>query len=99
MRLAPFRDPARAHAGSALYRHFIVPLVTRVTSGRYRKMRLTTPTLILYGSEDPNMNTTILDGHQGYADDLTLEEVDGASHFIADEKPGAVIDRALESFA
>jgi pimeloyl-ACP methyl ester carboxylesterase len=30
---------------------------------------------------------------------LTLEEVDGASHFIADEKPGAVIDRALESFA
>jgi predicted alpha/beta-fold hydrolase len=27
-------------------------------------MRLTTPTLILYGSEDPNMNTTILDGHQ-----------------------------------
>lgn len=90
MRLAPFRDPARAHAGSALYRHFIVPLVTRVTSGRYRKMRLTTPTLILYGSEDPNMNTTILDGHQA---------IDGASHFIADEKPGAVIDRALESFA
>jgi hypothetical protein len=64
MRLAPFRDPARAHAGSALYRHFIVPLVTRITSGRYRKMRLTTPTLILYGSEDPNMNTTILDGRQ-----------------------------------
>lgn len=62
--VAPFRDPARAHAGSALYRHFIVPLVTRITSGRYRKMRLTTPTLILYGSEDPNMNTTILDGHQ-----------------------------------
>jgi pimeloyl-ACP methyl ester carboxylesterase len=94
--VAPFRDPARAHAGSALYRHFIVPLVTRITSGRYRKMRLTTPTLILYGSEDPNMNTTILDGHQGYADDLTLEEVDGASHFIADEKPGVVVDRALE---
>jgi pimeloyl-ACP methyl ester carboxylesterase len=40
----------------------------------------------------------ILDGHQEYADDLTLEEVDGASHFIADEKPQVVIDRALEFF-
>jgi pimeloyl-ACP methyl ester carboxylesterase len=62
-------------------------------------MRLTTPTLILYGSEDPNMNAAILDGHQGYADDLTIEEVDGASHFIADAKPQVVIGRALEFFA
>jgi pimeloyl-ACP methyl ester carboxylesterase len=97
--VAPFRDPARAHAGSALYRHFIVPLVPRVMTGRYRGMRLSTPTLILYGSEDPNMNTTILDGYQGHADDLTIEEVDGASHFIADEKPAVVIERALEFFA
>ena len=97
--VAPFRDPARAHAGSALYRHFIVPLFPRVVSGRYRTMRLSTPTLILYGREDPNMNVAILDGYQDHADDLTLEEVDGASHFIADEKPEQVIDRALEFFS
>jgi pimeloyl-ACP methyl ester carboxylesterase len=96
--VAPFRDPARAQAGSALYRNFIVPLFPRVMAGRYRGMRLTTPTLIMYGREDPNMNATILDGHQGHADDLTIEEVDGASHFIADEKPAVVIDRALEFF-
>ena len=92
--VAPFRDPARARAGSALYRYFIVPLFPRVLSGRYRGMRLSTPTLILYGREDPNMNAAILDGYQGHADDLTLEEVDGASHFIADEQPQVVIDRA-----
>jgi len=97
--VAPFRDPARARAGSALYRHFIVPLFPRVMAGRYRGMRLSTPTLILYGSEDPNMNPTILGGYQGHADDLTIEEVSGASHFIADEKPADVIDRALEFFA
>jgi pimeloyl-ACP methyl ester carboxylesterase len=95
---APFRDPARARAGSALYRHFIVPLFPAVMAGRYRTKRLVTPTLILYGGEDPNMTAEILDGHQNYADDLTIEEVDGASHFIADEKPQVVIDRALAFF-
>ena len=44
------------------------------------------------------MNAAILDGYEGHADDLTLEEVDGASHFIADEQPQVVIDRALEFF-
>jgi pimeloyl-ACP methyl ester carboxylesterase len=62
-------------------------------------MRLSTPTLILYGREDPNMNMAMLDGYQDHVDDLTLEEVDGASHFIADEQPAVVIDRALEFFA
>jgi pimeloyl-ACP methyl ester carboxylesterase len=95
---APFRDRARARAGSALYRHFIVPLFPAVMAGRYRSKRLVTPTLILYGGEDPNMTGEILDGHQNYADDLTIEEVDGASHFIADEKPQVVIDRALAFF-
>ena len=97
--VAPFRDPARAKAGSALYRNFIVPLFPRVMSGRYRSMRLSTPTLILYGSEDPNMTEAILQGYEDHADDLTIEEVDGASHFIADEKPAAVIDRAMKFFA
>jgi len=95
---APFRDRARARAGSALYRHFIVPLFPAVMAGRYRSKRLVTPTLILYGGEDPNMTGEILDGHQNYADDLVIEEVDGASHFIADEKPQVVIDRALAFF-
>jgi pimeloyl-ACP methyl ester carboxylesterase len=96
--VAPFREPARARAAGALYRNFIVPLSPRVIAGRYRNMRLRTPTLILLGSEDPNMSAEILDGHQDYADDMTIEEVEGASHFIADEKPDVVIDRALDFF-
>jgi pimeloyl-ACP methyl ester carboxylesterase len=95
---APFRDRAHARAGSALYRHFIVPIFPAVMAGRYRNKRLSTPSLILYGGEDPNMTAEILDGYQNHADDLTIEEVDGASHFIADEKPQVVIDRALQFF-
>jgi pimeloyl-ACP methyl ester carboxylesterase len=95
--MAPFRDPSRAHAGSALYRHFIVPTSQRVLRGAYRR-RLRTPTLILYGSEDPNMRPEILGGYEDLADDLLLEPVDGASHFIAEEQPSAVIDRVKRFF-
>jgi pimeloyl-ACP methyl ester carboxylesterase len=95
--MAPFRDPARARAASALYRDFIVPLFPRVIRGAYRT-RLRTPTLILYGSEDPNMRPEILGGYEDLADDLVLERVDGASHFIADEKPDVVIDRVTGFF-
>lgn len=97
--MAPFRDPARARAGSALYRHFIVPLLPRVLAGRYRHMRLSTPTLILYGSQDWAMRPEFLGGYQEHADDMTLECVDGASHFIADEKPDVLVERALAFFA
>jgi len=38
-------------------------------------------------------------GHEGHADDLRVEFVDGASHFIAHERPDAVVERALEFFA
>jgi pimeloyl-ACP methyl ester carboxylesterase len=96
--MAPFRDRSRAAAASALYRNFILPMLPRVVLGQYRRMRLSTPTMIMYGSQDPNMRAELLRGYQRHADDLTLERVDGASHFVAEEQPQAVIDRALEFF-
>jgi hypothetical protein len=33
--VGPFRDPSRARAGSALYRHFIQPEVARIMTGTY----------------------------------------------------------------
>lgn len=96
--VAPFRQPARAVAASALYRDFIVPLFARVLSGAYRGTRLRTPTVVLFGSEDANMRPELLGGYEEHADDLTLECVEGASHFIADEKPDVVVDRVLRFF-
>lgn len=97
--VAPFRDPARARAGSALYRGFIVPIFARVLAGGYRTMRLRTPTLLLFGSEDPNIRAELLGGYEDHADDLVLECVDGASHFIVDEKPDVVVQRSLDFFS
>jgi pimeloyl-ACP methyl ester carboxylesterase len=96
---APLRERARARAGSALYRNFIVPIFGRVLAGRYRHMRLRTPTLIVFGSEDPNMSAELLDGHQAYADELTVEELPGGSHFLVDERPDAVVERVLAFLA
>ena len=37
--------------------------------------------------------------HQAYADDLAVEMVEDAAHFMADDRPDAVADRALAFFA
>ena len=97
--VAPLRDPARAHAGSAVYRTFIMPELMRIMRGAYRSTRLRTPTRVLAGAEDPALRPEFIGGYKPYVDDLEVEFVKGASHFIADERPDVVVDRALGFFA
>lgn len=93
------RDPARARAISALYRHFILPDAVRIMAGAYRRSRLRTPTFVIVGVDDPNMRAEFLHGFEEYVDDLEVEYVDGASHFVAEDRPDVVVDRALAFFA
>jgi pimeloyl-ACP methyl ester carboxylesterase len=97
--LAPLREPARARAGSALYRGFILPEVVRILRGAYRGTHLSTPTRLLCGAQDPLLRPELLGGHEEHADDLRIELIDGARHFLVDEKPDAVVERALTFFA
>jgi pimeloyl-ACP methyl ester carboxylesterase len=85
-----FRDPARARAASALYRRFILPSAQRIIRGAYRRTRLTTPTQLLYGALDPAGRADFLGGYADMADDLTVIRVEGAAHYIADERSDAV---------
>ncbi|MGY1616739.1 alpha/beta fold hydrolase [Geodermatophilus sp. SYSU D00691] len=98
--VARLRDPARARAGSALYRQFIVPQIWRIFRGRYRGMRLSTPTRALYGTEDrvqsPEIGAHVLSGYERHADDLALVWVDQAGHYVVDERPDAVVSAARE---
>jgi pimeloyl-ACP methyl ester carboxylesterase len=96
--LAPLREPARARALSALYRHFLLPETARILSGAYRDARMKTPTLVLVGADDP-IGPEFLHGIDEHVDDLAMEYVEGAGHFVADERSEAVIQRALEFFA
>ena len=93
---ARMREPARARAASSLYRGLILPEIGRIAMGRYRSRRLSTPAVILCGADDPVMRVDLLGGYEEHADDLTIDVVPNASHFIPDEQPEAVAARALE---
>ena len=99
------RDPARARAGSALYRNFVLREAMRSLAGKYRGTPLRTPTLGLYGSvlyggdDGSGTEPHILGGYENYADDFTWEHVPGSGYYLADETPEVLVARALDFFA
>ena len=94
------KDPARAAAGSKLYRSFILAEAKRSSAGAYHGTRLTTPTLSFYGAVlygDPLITQPdTLGGYEDYADDITMEYVPGTGYYIAEERPDVVVRRTLE---
>ena len=93
------RDPKRARAGSALYRKLVLAEFPRMMRGAYNDQRLTTPTLLLFGAADaafpPELVRILLRGSVDFVDDMKLVFIEGAAHFIADEKPEVVVARSL----
>ncbi|MDW4573993.1 alpha/beta hydrolase [Microbacterium sp. M3] len=100
--VARFRDPARARAGSRLYRDLMFAEGRRSMSGEYNSMRLRTPTLTMYGAVlydndlPDGQHPEVLDGYQDHADDLTVERVRGFGYYLAEEKPEFLVGRARE---
>ena len=90
--------PGHPEAGSALYRHLILPEMGRFFSAAYRKRRLTVPTVALLGGADAGVRPGMLDVYGNQADDLIGHVIDGAGHFLADDRPDAVATHALELF-
>jgi pimeloyl-ACP methyl ester carboxylesterase len=101
--LTQLREPDRARATSALYRHLVLPEMRRMMRGDYRRTRLQTPTLVLFGTANPafppQLVNLLVRDHEAYADQLEVAFVDRAAHYIAEERPDAVIDHALKFFA
>lgn len=95
--LAPLREPARARASQLLYRTFVLKEIGRL-GNRYRGRRLTVPTLFLHGTSDPVLHPDLIRGLEERADDARIEYVPKVGHFIADERPDLVAERALEFF-
>ena len=93
------QEPARARASSALYRTFLTREFPAVARGRYESSRLSVPTLLLFGARDFAIAPSWLRGYEPHTDEMTLEVVPDCGHFIADERPELVAERALELFA
>ena len=96
---AKLAEPARAQASTQLYRSFLTQDAVSVLRGRYSSMRLTTPTLLVFGTEDVVISRRMIDREHENADDLRVVLVEDCGHFIAEEQPGIVVKNALEFFA
>jgi pimeloyl-ACP methyl ester carboxylesterase len=96
----PLQEPARANATVQLYRTFLTREFGPVAAGRYHDTRLTVPTRILFGVDDFAIPKSFFRRNpKEFADDLTIEFVPDTGHFIGEERPELVNNRALEFFA
>jgi pimeloyl-ACP methyl ester carboxylesterase len=93
-----FQSRDHALASSHVYRSFLTRELPRLKEGHYRSRRLTVPTRLLAGVADPVVRPEILAGHEPYADEMSVEIVERCGHFVAEERPDVVIERARELF-
>jgi pimeloyl-ACP methyl ester carboxylesterase len=93
-----FRPRDHALASSHVYRSFLTRELPRLKKGQHRSRRSPVPTRILTGEADPVIRADILAGFEPYADEMSVEEVERCGHFIAEERPELVIERARELF-
>jgi pimeloyl-ACP methyl ester carboxylesterase len=94
-----FTEPDHARAAVQMYRVFNLREMPAITKGRYEHAQLEVPTLLLFGTGDTALRHETLEGYQQHADDMRVEKVDGCGHFIADEMPDLVAERAKKFFA
>ena len=92
------REPARARATEQVYRTFLLSESLQVATGRYADARLTVPTRLVNGGGDLISSRAVLDGWQRNAEDMTVEILDGVGHFVPEEAPEVVADRAVALF-
>ena len=95
---AVLREPARADASTQLYRTFLLRELVPFVTGRYRGRRSTVPTVLLHGTRDIAIDHRNLGDWRSWADDMSLELREDSGHFIAEELPAVVADRALALF-
>jgi pimeloyl-ACP methyl ester carboxylesterase len=92
------REPPRARASTQYYRSFLLRELFSTLAGRYRSLRLQTPTLLLFGADDGVIRPHQLRGYERHADDMRLELIPGVGHFTAEEASELVVNRAIEHF-
>jgi pimeloyl-ACP methyl ester carboxylesterase len=84
------RQDGPARASEALYRAFLLhnaPSALRSMKGR----RLTVPTRLLYGRREP-LGVELAEGLERHGDDVRVELVEGAGHWMPEERPELVAE-------
>jgi pimeloyl-ACP methyl ester carboxylesterase len=95
---APLRAPERASASVQLYRTFLLRELRPFLRGQYSGRRLTVPTLLLHGTRDLAVDHRALGQWQAHAEQMDVELREDSGHFIAEELPDLVVERARSLF-
>jgi pimeloyl-ACP methyl ester carboxylesterase len=89
-------DPARAAA--RMYRSFLTRETAPLAAGAFRGRRLGVPSRLLVGRRDP-LGPALAEGFERHGDDAAAEVIEGCGHFVPEERPALVAERARELFA
>jgi pimeloyl-ACP methyl ester carboxylesterase len=95
--MAVIREPDATEASLRLYRQFLLHEIGPALSGAFKEERLSVPTRWIVGTRD-RVSGSADDGYREHADDMTLEHVEGAGHFLPEETPDLVLERVLDFF-
>jgi len=82
----------------AMYRTFVFRELLPIVRGRYDDARLEMPARLVVGDDDLIVRGADLRGYEANAPDLGIERVPGARHFLPEERPELVADRARALF-
>jgi pimeloyl-ACP methyl ester carboxylesterase len=88
----------RGRASQLLYRTFVLREFGPVSLGRHSPADLHVPTLLLFGDKDVAIPLSTVSSQAARSEAIELELVPGAGHFIVDERPELVAERAREFF-
>lgn len=86
-------EPRRALAASRWYRTAQRSEIPRWLHGQYAHCRIEVPVRLLHAANDPVITATLLRGYDSRMLDLEIETVDGAGHWIVEERPKLVLQR------
>jgi pimeloyl-ACP methyl ester carboxylesterase len=93
--LSVIREPDATEASMRMYRQFLMHELGPVLSGAFEEERLSVPTRWIVGSKD-RVSRNADEAYRAHADDMTLEKVPGAGHFLPEEQPDLIRERVLE---
>ncbi|GAA2515849.1 alpha/beta hydrolase [Streptomyces longisporus] len=93
------QEPGRARAGEALHRAFALRDIAKLLLGRYKRLRLTTPTVVLAGERDFMLPPGVITEAGRHADDLRVKVIPGAGHYLHEERPDLVATEAMNLFS
>src|SRR5919199_4786355 len=88
------RRPGYTGASMQYYRSFLLRELIPLARGQFRDRRLTVPTRLVVGRSDV-VAQGMSDEYRDHADDMEVVWIEGAAHWLPEEKPDAVLELAL----